>query len=175
MVVVRIAVCPIVLMVYGFIHNVSLFVNNGRLLNNMLNMILSSFLVLLGMTTCHLVLILALLVLEVAFIFVRCDMSLIQVKMFELIVTVVLFVMFVGGLTIEFPLLVSAFVLQVLFIITMDITIVSVLMVNFRNNWSWMLMDDMVDCLADVMESLFRHLMNCSQVALIIIPVSIRV
>ena len=77
MVVVRIAVCPIVLMVYGFIHNVSLFVNNGRLLNNMLNMILSSFMVLLGVSTCHLVLILALLVLEVAFIFVRCDMSLI--------------------------------------------------------------------------------------------------
>ena len=95
--------------------------------------------------------------------------------MLELIVTVVLFVMFVGGLTIEFPLLVSAFVLQVLFIITMNITIVSVLMVNFRNYWRWMLMDDMMDRLADVMESLFRHLMNSSQVALIIIPVSIRV
>ena len=64
--------------------------------------------------------------------------------------------------------------LQVLFVITMDITIVSVLMVNFRNYWCGMLMDDMVDCLV-MMESLFRHLMNSSQVALIIIPVSIRV
>ena len=77
MVVVRIPVCPVVFMVYGLIYNVSLFVNNGRLLNNMLDMILSSFLVLLGMTTCHLVLILALLVLEVGFIITRCDMSLI--------------------------------------------------------------------------------------------------
>ena len=95
--------------------------------------------------------------------------------MLELIVTVVLFVMFVGGLTIEFPLLVSAFVLQVLFIITMNITIVSVLMMNFRNYWCGMLIDNMMDRLVDVMESLFRHLMNSSQVALIIIPVSIRV
>ena len=112
MIVVRIAVCPVITMVYRFIHNVSLFVNDSRLINDMLNMmIFFSFPVLLGVTTCHLVLILALLVLEVALIFMRSDMSFIQVEMLKLIVTVVLLVMFVGGLTIEFPLLVSAFVL----------------------------------------------------------------
>ena len=112
MVVVRIAVCPVITMVYGFVYNVSLFVNDSRLINDMLNMmIFFSFPVLLGVTTCHLMLILALLVLEVALIFTRCDMSFIQVEMLNLIVTVVLLVMFVGGLTIEFPLLVSALVL----------------------------------------------------------------
>ena len=112
MVVVRIAVCPVITMVYRFVYNVSLFVNDSRLINDMLNMmIFFSFPVLLGVTTCHLVLILALLVLEVALIFTRCDMSFIQVKVLKLIVTVVLLVMFVGGLTIKFPLLVSTFVL----------------------------------------------------------------
>ena len=172
MVVVRIAVCPVITMVYRFIHNVSLFTNDSRLLNDMLNMmIFFSFPVLLGVTTCHLVLILALLVLEVAFIFTRSDMSFIQVEVLKLIVTMVLLVMLVGGLTIKFPLLVSAFVLQVLLVITVDITIVSMLC-NYRR---WMLMDDMVDRLVEVMDSFFRHLVNRSQVALIIIPVSIRV
>ena len=171
MVVVRIAVCPVITMVYRFIHNVSLFTNDGRLINDMLNVIFFSFPVLLGVTTCHLVLILALLVLEVAFIFTRSDMSFIQVEVLKLIVTMVLLVMLVGGLTIKFPLLVSAFVLQVLLVITVDITIVSMLC-NYRR---WMLMDDMVDRLVEVMDSFFRHLVNRSQVALIIIPVSIRV
>ena len=171
MVVVRIAVCPVITMVYGFVHNVSLFTNDGRLINDMLNVIFFSFPVLLGVTTCHLVLILALLVLEVAFIFTRSDMSFIQVEVLKLIVTMVLLVMLVGGLTIKFPLLVSAFVLQVLLVITVDITIVSMLC-NYRR---WMLMDDMVDRLVEVMDSFFRHLVNRSQVALIIIPVSIRV
>ena len=171
MVVVRIAVCPVITMVYGFVHNVSLFTNDGRLINDMLNVIFFSFPVLLGVTTCHLVLILALLVLEVAFIFTRSDMSFIQVEVLKLIVTMVLLVMLVGGLTIKFPLLVSAFVLQVLLVITVDITIVSMLC-NYRR---WMLMDDMVDRLVEVMDSFFRRLVNRSQVALIIIPVSIRV
>ena len=95
MVVVRIAVCPVITMVYRFVHNVSLFVNDSRLINDMLNMmIFFSFPVLLGVTTCHLVLILALLVLEVALIFMRCDMSFIQVEMLNLIVTVALLVVF---------------------------------------------------------------------------------
>ena len=112
MVVVRIAVCPVITMVYRFVYNVSLFVNDSGLINDMLNMmIFFSFPVLLGVTTCHLVLILALLVLEVALIFMRCDMSFIQVEVLKLIVTVVLLVVFVGGLTIKFPLLVSTFVL----------------------------------------------------------------
>ena len=130
--------------------------HNSRLVNFMFKMILSSFLVLLGLATSHLVFILALFVLEIAFIFTRSDMSCIKIKVLKLIVAVVLFMMFVGGLAIEFPLLISAFVLQVLLVITVDITIVSMLC-NYRY---WMLMDDMVDRLADVMNSLFRNLVN---------------
>ena len=134
--------------------------HNSRLVNDMLNMILSSFLVLLGLATSHLVFILALFVLEIAFIFTRSDMSCIKIKVLKLIVTVVLFMMFVGGLAIEFPLLISAFVLQILLVITVEITIVSMITVNFSNYWCWTLMDDMVDRLADVMNSLFRNLVN---------------
>ena len=134
--------------------------HNSRLVNDMLKMILSSFLVLLGLATSHLVFILALFVLEIAFIFTRSDMSCIKIKVLKLIVTVVLFMMFVGGLAIEFPLLISTFVLQVLLVITVEITIVSMIMVNFCNYWCWTLMDDMVDRLADVMNSLFRNLLN---------------
>ena len=50
--------------------------------------------------------------------------------------------------------------LQVILVITVDITIVSMIMVNFCNYWCWTLMDDMVDRLADVMYSLFRNLVN---------------
>ena len=50
--------------------------------------------------------------------------------------------------------------LQVILVITVDITIVSMIMVNFCNYWCWTLMDDMVDRLADVMNSLFRNLVN---------------
>ena len=57
--------------------------------------------------------------------------------------------------------------LQVLLVITVDITIISMIMVNFCNYWCWTLMDDMVDRLV--------YLVNRSQVALVIIPVSIRV
>ena len=53
--------------------------HNSRLVNDMLNMVLSSFLVLLGVASSHLVFILALLVLEVAFIFTRSDMSCVQI------------------------------------------------------------------------------------------------
>ena len=49
----------------------------------------------------------------------------------------------------------------------MSITIVSMLMMYLCNYWRWTLMDDMVDRLV--------HLVNRSQVALVIIPVSIRV
>ena len=42
----------------------------------------------------------------------------------------------------------------------MGITIVSMLMMYFCNYWRWMLMDDMVDRLAEVMNSFFRHLVN---------------
>ena len=160
MVVMRISVRPVFPMVRGFVHNVSLFMHNSRLVNDMLKMILSSFLVLLGLATSHLVFILALFVLEIAFIFTRSDMSCIKIKVLKLIVTVVLFMMFVGGLAIEFPLLISTFVLQVLLVITVEITIVSMIMVNFCNYWCWTLMDDMVDRLADVMNSLFRNLVN---------------
>ena len=134
--------------------------HNSRLVNFMFKMILSSFLVLLGLATSHLVFILALFVLEIAFIFTRSDMSCIKIKVLKLIVTVVLFMMFVGGLAIEFPLLISAFVFQVLLVITVEITIVSMIMMDFCNYWYWTLMDDMVDRLADVMNSLFRNLVN---------------
>ena len=134
--------------------------HDGGLVNDMLNMVLSSFLVLLGVTSSHLVFILALFVLEIAFIFTRSDMSCIKIKVLKLIVTVVLFMMFVGGLAIEFPLLISAFVFQVLLVITVEITIVSMIMMDFCNYWYWTLMDDMVDRLADVMNSLFRNLVN---------------
>ena len=134
--------------------------HNSRLVNFMFKMILSSFLVLLGLATSHLVFILALFVLEIAFIFTRSDMSCIKIKVLKLIVAVVLFMMFVGGLAIEFPLLISAFVLQILLVITVEITIVSMIMMDFCNYWCWTLMDDMVDRLADVMNSLFRNLVN---------------
>ena len=161
MVVVRIAVCPVITMVYRFVHNVSLFTNNGRLLNDMLNMmIFFSFPVLLGVTTCHLMLILALLVFEVAFIFTRRDMSFIQVEVRIFIVAVVLFVMLLGGLTIKFPLLVGTFVLQILILIALVSIIVSRFMMDFmmdlRYYWCWRLMNYMVDRLVDVMDSFLR-------------------
>ena len=134
--------------------------HNSRLVNFMFKMILSSFLVLLGLATSHLVFILALFVLEIAFIFTRSDMSCIKIKVLKLIVAVVLFMMFVGGLAIEFPLLISAFVFQVLLVITVEITIVSMIMMDFCKYWCWTLMYDMVDRLADVMNSLFRNLLN---------------
>ena len=42
----------------------------------------------------------------------------------------------------------------------MSITIVSMLMMYFCNYWCWTFMDDMVDRLAEVMNSFFRHLVN---------------
>ena len=156
MIVVRIPVRPVFAMVYWFVYNVGFFMHDSWLFS-MLNVILSSFIVLLCLATGHLVLILALLVLKIALIFARCDMSYIQVEVLKFIVTVVLLVMFFGGLAIRFPLLVSAFVLQVLLIFAAITTIISMIMVYFRNYWCRTLMDDMVDGLADV-----RNLVNRS-------------
>ena len=74
MIVVRIPVRPVFAFVYWFVYNVGFFMHDSWHFS-MLNMILSSFIVLLCLATGHLVLILALLVLEIALIFARCDMS----------------------------------------------------------------------------------------------------
>lgn len=80
--------------------------------------------------------------------------------MLIIIVTMVLFVMFVSGLTIELPLLVGALMLQILIVIAMVNIVVSTFMVNLCNYWFFMLTDDFVDRLADVMNFLFRHTVN---------------
>ena len=80
--------------------------------------------------------------------------------MLIIIVTMVLFVMFVSGLTIELPLLVGALMLQILIVIAMVNIVVSMFMVNLCNYWLFMLTDDFVDRLADVMNFLFRHTVN---------------
>ena len=160
MVVVRIPVRPVVLMRLGLVHNVGFFVNNGRLINKVLKVIFFSFSLLLGVATGHLVLILALLVFEVAFIFTRRDMSFIQVEVRIFIVAMVLFVMLLGGLTIKFPLLVGTFVLLILILIALVSIIVSRFMMDFmmdfRYYWCWRLMNYMVDRLVDVMDSFLR-------------------
>ena len=76
--------------------------------------------------------------------------------MLIIIVTMVLFVMFVSGL----PLLVGALMLQILIVIAMVNIVVSMFMVNLCNYWLFMLTDDFVDRLADVMNFLFRHTVN---------------
>ena len=135
------------------------------LLNVVLKAIFLILVVLLGVAAGHLVLILALLVLEVALVFVRCELTVayVQVKVL-IIIVMVMFVMpvlflSVGGLTVGFPELVGAFVLQILLVIAvMVIIIVSALMVvhNLLNYGLFMLTDDLVDRLADVVHLLFR-------------------
>jgi hypothetical protein len=130
--------------------------------------------VLLGVAVDHLVLILALLVLEVALVFVRGEFTVayVQVEVLIIIVTVmfVMPVLFlsVGGLTIGFPELVGAFVLQILLVMVavmvivmvavMVIIIVSTFVVvhNLLDHGLFMLTDDLVDRLADVVDLLFR-------------------